>query len=177
MSTETKNIDPPSKTAKKREAERLKKIGRRLTGLKTAQLEALALPSRLLVSIADYQRVPSREAKRRQLQYIGKIMRDVDIEAIEEHLATFDGESAKARFQFSQLEQWRDDLIEDPEALTRFISTYPNVDVQRLRQLINKTRDAIDSEQKKTNARALFRLLRDAFQQEEEQEGDQQQDT
>ena len=163
MSAETKNIDPPSKTAKKREAERLKKIGRRLTGLKTKQLEALALPSRLLASIADYQRVPSREAKRRQLQYIGKIMRDVDIEAIEEHLATFDGESAQARFQFSQLEQWRDDLIQEPDALTRFISTYPNVDVQRLRQLINKTRGTVDSEQKKANSRALFRLLRAAL--------------
>jgi ribosome-associated protein len=163
VSAKNDNIDPPSKSSRKREAERLQKIGRRLTDLNAEQLEILALPSRLLASIADYQRFPSREAKRRQLQYIGKVMRNVDIEAIEHQLATLDGESAQARFQFSQLEQWRDDLIDDPAALTRFLSEYHNVDVQRLRQLINKTRGANDGEQKKTNARALFRFLRNSI--------------
>ena len=163
MSAETDNIDPPSKSQRKREAERLQKIGRRLTNLKTEQLEALGLPSRLLACTADYQRFPSREAKRRQLQYIGKVMRDLDTEAIEGQLATMDGESAQARYQFNQLEQWRDDLINDPDALTLFISAYPEVDVQHLRQLIKKIHATTDTEQRKTNARNLFRYLRDTL--------------
>ena len=165
MSAENDQLDLsstlPSKTQRKREAERLQKIGRRLAELNNDQLAALDLPTRLLTAIADYQRFPSREAKRRQLQYLGKVMRDVDTEAVEEHLAELDGESAHARYQFNQLEHWRDELIDDPEALTRFVSTYPSVDVQQLRQLIKKVTGAKQSEQRKNNARSLFRFLRE----------------
>lgn len=165
MSAENNPLDQPSavssKTQRKREAERLQKIGRRMAELNHDQLAVLNLPARLLAAIADFQRFPSREAKRRQLQYVGKIMRNVDIDAIEEHLAGLDGESAQARYQFHQLEQWRDELITDPQALTRFISACPDVDIQQLRQLIKKVSSTRQSEQRKINARTLFRFLRD----------------
>jgi ribosome-associated protein len=165
VSTENNLLDQPSavpsRTQRKREAERLQKIGRAMAALNQDQLVALDLPARLLSAIADYQRFPSREAKRRQLQYVGKIMRNVDTDAIEEHLAGLVGESAQARYQFHQLEQWRDELITDPQALTRFISTCPNVDIQKLRQLIKKVSSTQQSEQRKINARTLFRFLRD----------------
>ena len=151
----------PSKSARKREAERLQNIGRRLGALNAEQLAALDLPGALLEALTDYRRFPSHGAKRRQLQYIGKLMRDIDSSAIEAQLADLDGESALARYRFSQLERWRDALINEPESLTRFINEYPEVDRQQLRQLLAKVKSASDETQQKTSARALFRFLRD----------------
>ncbi len=88
-------------------------------------------------------------------------MRSIDVEAIEAALAKMDGESAEARYQFKQLEQWRDLLISDDNALTTFIEAFPNVDRQQLRQLIKKANDARNETQQKTHARALFRFIRD----------------
>ena len=151
---------PPSKTARKREAERLQDIGRRLGQLSQEQLEGLDLPDDLYAAIADYRRFPSHGAKRRQLQFIGKLMRDIDSSVIEARLADLDGESAQARYQFNQLERWRDKLINEPDGLTQFIDAYPDVDRQRLRQLLSKVASAKDETQQKTQARALFRFLR-----------------
>lgn len=150
-----------SKTARKREAERLQAIGRRLGELSSDQLAGMQLPAELADAIDDYRRFPSHGAKRRQLQFIGKLMRDLDSEAIEAQLADLDGESAQARYLFSQTERWRDELINDPDSLTRFIDAYPAVDRQRLRQLLGKTRGAKNEAQQKTHARALFRYLRE----------------
>lgn len=150
-----------SKTARKREAERLQSLGLRLTELKPAQIAQLDLSERLRAAIADHQRFASREAKRRQLQYIGRVMRDEDIAAVEQTLAGWDGESAEAQHQFHQLERWRERLINEPDALTEFIAMFPQVDRQQLRQLIKKTRAAKTAEQQKKFARSLFRFIRE----------------
>jgi ribosome-associated protein len=151
----------PSKTVRKREAEYLQNMGRRLSELSAEQLDGLDLPKNLLDALTDYQRFPSRGAKRRQLQFIGKIMRDIDADYIESRLADFEGDSAQARYLFNQLEQWRDELVSDPDALTRFIEAYPIVDRQHLRQLINKVTSAKNDGQRKPHARQLFRFLRE----------------
>lgn len=151
----------PSKTVRKREAEYLQNMGRRLSELSAEQLDGLDLPKNLLDALTDYQRFPSRGAKRRQLQFIGKIMRDIDADYIESRLADFEGDSAQARYLFNQLEQWRDQLVSDPDALTRFIEAYPIVDRQHLRQLINKVTSAKNDAQRKPHARQLFRFLRE----------------
>jgi len=151
----------PSKTARKREADYLQGVGRRLSELSAEQLGGLDLPKSLLDALTDYHRFPSRGAKRRQLQFIGKIMRDIDADYIESRLADFEGDSAQARYLFNQLEQWRDQLISDPGALTRFIETYPIVDRQQLRQLISKVTRAQSDAQRKPHARQLFRFLRE----------------
>ena len=153
--------EPASKTARKREADRLQQMGRRIGELNMEQIEGLALPGELHKAIIDYRRFPSHGAKKRQLQFVGKLMRKLDIAAIEAHLADLDGESAKARYRFNQLEQWRDELIDDSDAVTRFISEYPAVDRQHLRQMIKKINAAKDPSQHKSHAKALFRFLRE----------------
>lgn len=160
MTPEHMSDEPLSKTARKREAERLQHIGRRLGELSADNLNKLNLPDALRAALEDYQRFPSHGAKRRQLQFIGKLMRDVDIAEIEDQLNTLDGESARARYQFSQLEQWRDRLVAEPQALTEFIDAYPAVDRQQLRTLVKKVTDASHEDQRKTQARQLFRFLR-----------------
>lgn len=156
--------EPQSKTARKREASHAQDLGKKLAALKQEQLEQFDLPDKLSSAIADYQRFPSRGAQRRQLQFIGRLMRDLDLAAIENRLADLEGQSAAARYQFAQLEQWRDRLIEETDALTSFIEAYPQVDRQQLRQLVKKVRAAADEEQRKGPARQLFRFIRDTAQ-------------
>ena len=90
-------------------------------------------------------------------------MRDLDAEHIEAQLADLDGESAQAKYRFSQTERWRDELLSDPDSLTRFISEYPGVDRQRLRQLLAKARSAKSEADQKSQARTLFRYLRETI--------------
>lgn len=153
-----------SKTARKKEAEALQKLGLRLAELSDDIRAGLALDDKLSHAINEYNRFPSREAKRRQLQFIGKLMRDTDTEAIEAALSDLDGESAQARFTLHQSERWREQLIAEDEALQAFIDAYPQVDRQALRHAIRKVRSAKDEQQTKVSARALFRLIRDTIQ-------------
>ena len=153
--------DSLSKTALKREAERLQSLGRKIAELPTEQRSTLALPDNLNTAIADYLRFPSHGAKRRQLQYIGKVMRGLDWRRIEQQIETLEGHSAEARYQFHQTEQWRDRLLSEPAALAEYIDQHPDVDRQALRHAVKKAQKARTDQQIKTESRALFRFLRE----------------
>lgn len=155
--------EPISKSERKRRAHRLQALGRELTGLEPQQLAALALPEPLITAIRDYQRFPSHEARRRQLQFIGRVMRDMDPEPLQAALDALNGESAEARYEFRQLERWRERLLTEPEALTEFVAEHPQVAVQALRHHIQQVHQAIAEEQRRTAYRALFRFLRDSI--------------
>ncbi len=150
-----------SRTQRKREALDLQKIGQRLVDLDPGDLDSVPLPPEMLDAIALYKRIRSFEARRRQLQFIGKLMRKIDLEPISEALSQIDGTSAQARFEFHQLEVWRDRLIEDPDALTEYLDLHPQADRQALRHQISRTRKAADDNQQKSQYRALFRLLKE----------------
>ena len=85
---------PPSKSQLKRDMDALQNIGRALTELPAAKLKKMALDEGLLAAVLDYQRFTANGAKRRQLQYIGKLMRDIDPEPIEQQLAALRGDSS-----------------------------------------------------------------------------------
>lgn len=153
--------DEPSKSERKRDAARLQNLGRSLTLLNASQLAEVPLSDDLAKAIADYHRFPSNEAKRRQLQFIGKLMRKVDTVAVEAALELLEGRSARARFEFRQLEVWRDRLTSDPDALTEYLREHPQSDRQALRHHIKRARKAQDEEQQRAAGRALFRFLRE----------------
>lgn len=155
---------PPSKSELKRRALGLQALGRELTTLKPAQLATLPMPEKLADAIANYQRFPSREAKRRQLQYIGRLMRDLDVEPIESALHTLRGESAESQYELHLVERWRERLLETPEALTEFLDTYPATDRQALRRQLQRVQKASTETQQRAAARALFRFLRETVQ-------------
>ena len=150
-----------SKSQKKRNAQRMQKLGLALTKLNARQLDDVPLTAELTNSIAEYHRIHSNEAKRRQLQFIGKLMRETDVAAIEQALELIAGSSAQARYQIHQLERWRDRLVSQDAALTEYVSDHPTVDRPQLRQHIQRVRSASDEQQRRTAARALFRLLRE----------------
>jgi ribosome-associated protein len=153
--------EPKSKSQKKREADALQKLGVELIGLSLEKLDALPLSDYLRQAILQAKSLKSHGAIRRQAQLIGKLMRSEDSYNI---LAGYEGMLAQASAktaEFHDVEQWRARLItEGKEALTEFISTYPQVEVQSLRQLIKK---AVDEQQKGLHTgacKALFRFLR-----------------
>ena len=153
----------PSKSELKRRAARAQALGRELTELKPAQLDELPLPEKLAAAIADYQRFPSREARRRQLQYVGRLMRDLDTEPIEHALESLRGQSAEAQYEFHLVERWRDRLLESPEALTEFLDEHPATDRQALRHQLQRVQKAKTEAQQRTASRALFRLIREVI--------------
>ena len=90
--TEDDFEDRPSRSARKRVAEGLQKLGVRLVGLREAELQSLTLPEELLAAIQEARRLRARPAIARQHQYIGRLMRDIDPEPIERALAMRSGD-------------------------------------------------------------------------------------
>jgi len=151
----------PSKSQRKRDAEALQALGKELVGLSKDRLNTLALPDVLRAEVLEAKRITSHGAIRRQMQLIGKIMRDVDADSIAEQLAEVKGESAAAKANFHALENWRDRLLRDDDAATDWLARHPGTDAQQLRQLIrNARKEAADNKPPKSS-RALFRMLRD----------------
>ena len=86
MDEDGEDFERPSRSARKRAAEHLQKLGVRLVGLRTAQLRPLALPEELLEALREAQRLRGQSALARQHQYIGRLMRGLDPEPIERAL-------------------------------------------------------------------------------------------
>lgn len=157
-----------SKSQRKREMEALQQLGKRLTELNSAQLEQIPLPDPLLDAIRHYQRFHKREAGRRQLQLIGRLMRDADATAITQALHRFDASHAEHVQHFHTIEVWRDRLLTDDTALTEFVHEYPDTDIQRLRQLIRNADRASAQQADGGAAKKLFRYIRELLEDERE---------
>jgi ribosome-associated protein len=150
-----------SKTQKKREMHELQALGVALAELPESQLHAMNLAENLLTALLAFKRFKSHEAKRRQMQYIGKLMRKIDPVPIRARIAELEGSSAQATARHRRLETWRSRLIEDDAALTAYAAEHPGADLQALRTLIRNTRKE-QKESKPPHAfRELFRVLKD----------------
>ncbi|KDE40769.1 putative alpha helix protein [Nitrincola lacisaponensis] len=154
-----------SRSEIKRQMEALKQLGKRITELRADQQEKVPMDATLRAAIAETRRITSNGALKRHMQYIGKLMRHADIEAIRAALDTFDTASQAHNQKFHALEQWRERLLQPGEAgttaLEAFIQEYPQTDIQQLRQLIRNTRREQEKQQPPTQFRKLFRFLRE----------------
>jgi len=151
-----------SKTQQKRAMHELQALGVALVDLSDAQLAAMTLPESLASAIAAARGMRQHGARRRQLQLIGKLMRDVDPEPIREQLAALRGQSAQAAAQQRRLEDWRRRLLDDDEALTAFAQEHPAADLQALRTAIRNARREQAGARPPRAYREIFRLLREA---------------
>lgn len=149
-----------SRTKKKQHVEELQKLGAALVALAPAQLAALAIPAQLLAAVLEAQRITSHEAKRRQVQFIGKLMRKLDPEPVRAAVAAITRQSASARARQQRLESWRERLIGDDGALTEYAQEHPGADLQGLRALIRNARKEIAEAKPPRAQRELFRLIR-----------------
>ncbi|GAA0634332.1 ribosome biogenesis factor YjgA [Halomonas beimenensis] len=152
----------PSKSQRKREMHALQALGERLIAMNEAERARFPLSDDLLAAIAETDRIRAREARRRHMQYVGKLMRREDLEGIQAVFDELDQEKLRRDHAFHRLEQWRDRLIEQgDDAVAPFIAEFPDVDRQALRQLIRNARRERDQGKPPTNARRLFKLIRD----------------
>lgn len=152
----------PSKSAKKREMEALRKLGESLVPLGDRELEQMSLPEELLEAIQVARGIKARAGLKRQLQYIGKLLRGIDVAPVRAAMEARQQHGRLASQRFHELEELRDRLVEDgdkaiPEALDRF----PAADRQRLRQLVRQCQKKPTDKAAPKAARNLFRYLRE----------------
>lgn len=154
----------PSKTQRKRQMHELQALGERLVALNGQQLDAIGLPEDLRAAVGEASRITRHEARRRHMQYIGRLMREVDPEPIREKLAVWDGVSREHGAKLRLAERWRERLLEDEAALAEFVREHPDADSQRLRSLVRAAVAERDAERAPRSYRELFRLLREILQ-------------
>ena len=130
----------PSKTRLKGLMHELQSLGVALAALPEARLEAIDLPQPLHDAITEYRRTRSHEARRRQMQYIGKLMRGVEAEPLREAIARERLPGARETLALHRVERWRDALLADDAAITRFMAEHPDADVIALRRLLRAAR-------------------------------------
>ena len=152
---------PPSKTKIKKQMHGLQDLGEELVELSKDQLAKLDLPETLFLAIREMSRINKFGARRRQMQYIGKLMRDVDIEPINAKLDAWKGISQPHIGYMHQVERWREQLLTNDTALTELLEEYPNTDVQRLRTLIRNAQKEREAGKPGKNYREIFQLLRE----------------
>jgi ribosome-associated protein len=172
LKRELKGTDELSRTELKAQSDELQKLGQDLLTLRSDLLADLQLPDKLVDALAEAKRISNFEGKRRQMQFIGKLMRKLDAQVIEQARAALMEQSqgsAAEKLQLHQTEQWRDRLLADDGAVADWIHLYPDIDIQQLRALVRQARkDAVPEKpgaaQRHGRAyRELFQLLREAF--------------
>lgn len=153
----------PSKTQRKKEMQSLQDLGEELTELSTDQIAGLDLPDNLRGALLEAKRISKRGAIRRQLQYVGRLMRDVDAAPIRAQLDALKGLSAEHTARLHAAERWRERLLEDDDALAAFLSENTHADSQHLRTLIRNARHEAKEGKPPKSFRELFRAVRDVL--------------
>lgn len=163
--------DRPSKTQLKQQAHDLQTLGEELAALPDNRLAAIEMPEGLRDAIMQYRRTKSHEGRRRQRQYVGKQMRFVDAAPLREAVDAYKLGSAKDTLKLHETERWRDELVANDEASTRWAQAYPQSDLQRLRSLVRAARKDAAAAPEQRNGRGyreLFQFIKPWLEQADE---------
>jgi ribosome-associated protein len=153
--------DKPSKTQRKKVQHELQAIGEELVEMSADRLASLDLPERLRDAVLDARRITAHEARRRQLQYIGKIMRNVDAAPIRAALEGWRTQSHRYTLGHKRVEAWRERLISDPDAVGELLAEHPGADAHGLRTLAEGAVRERENGQPPRSYRALYQALRE----------------
>lgn len=157
----TEEIDLPSRSQLKRENQELRDMGEQLVLLAKSQLEKITLDDSLKAAIQEARRLKNLDARRRQLQYIGKLLRNIDVTDIKYSLEKLNHQSQTFRQHFAKLEEWRDRFInEGNNAIEDFIAQYPEADRQQLRNLQRQASREKSQKKPSTASEKLFKYIR-----------------
>ncbi len=153
----------PSRNELKKQMQDLQELGEAVSSLPPDRLDNLKIAERLRDAIDELRRTRSFEGKRRQVQYIGKLMKLEDPEPLREAVASYRVGSAKDTLALHQAEYWRDQLLADDEALANWVKDYPATDVQQLRSLVRSARkEKLEPGERHGRAyRDLFRMVKE----------------
>jgi ribosome-associated protein len=160
--------DKPSKTQRKKAVHELQDLGVELVGLSEDRLASLDLPERLRDAVLEARRITSHEARRRQIQYIGKIMRAVDAEPIRAALDAWRGQAGRSVAQHKLAAAWRERLLAEPEtALAELAGEYPDAGAGQFDALVRSAARERAAGQPPRAYRALYQALRALIQRDE----------
>ena len=165
--------EPPSKTKRKQEMHALQDIGEQLVGLNKDRLAQINLPETLLDAVIEAKRLTGHEARRRQMQYLGKLMRSVDEEPIRAKLDEWNNVTRVQGAKFHALERWRERLLTEEQALSDLVAEYARADIQQIRTLIRNAQKEAAAGKPPKSSRALFKLLREMILEEKDSEPEQ----
>lgn len=149
----------PSKTRRKKDMHELQDLGVALVALDPVKLSALELPERLADAIRNARSITKHEGRRRQLQFVGRLMREVDPAPIRAALERMEALPRAERARFAAAERWRDRLLDDEEALDAFVAAHGGVDRAELATMIREARAERAGGRPPHRSRALFRLV------------------
>ena len=163
---EDEEYSKPSKSQRKRDMLALQKLGEKLLELTPDQLARMDLSEDLLEALRFYHTLKDKEARRRHLQFIGTVMRRLDAEPIQQALDDLDQLRFRQAEDFHQIEQWRDALIAGDDALLEELAHRFDLDRPQLRRMVRVAAEEKAAAKPSKQGRALFRLLRQRFEQE-----------
>ena len=152
--------DRPSKSQRKRDAHVLQDIGTQLVALAAEQIKRIDMPENLRIAITEAQRTRSHEGLRRQMQYVGKVMRGIDTAPLTEALDAIHGRSARAVAREQMLERMRERLIADEQVLGDIAAQWPDADLTQLRTLRRNALRETELDKPPRAFREIFRVLR-----------------
>lgn len=156
-----------SKSQLKREMTALQKLGEQLIDMNEKQLATLPLEEKLLDAVQEAQKMPHREARRRHLQFIGRVMRETNHEEIQAAVDKLQNHSDQYIHRQHQIERYRDLLIEgNKQIFQTLVTSCPGIDVQRLRQLVRNAQKEKEENQTPVNARKLFGFIREQLEEQ-----------
>jgi ribosome-associated protein len=153
-----------SKTRRKRQSTALQETGAALVRLSREQLARIEMPEALREAVLECKGFNKHEAIRRQMQYIGKLMREIDAAPIEAQLAALQAPSKRQTALFHVAEKWRDELLADPAAIERFRREFPAADAERVGTLAEAARAERGKQGAPRRARELFHAVNAAVQ-------------
>ena len=148
-----------SKTRRKKEMAGLQDVGAELVALPAEALARIRMPERLREAVEDARRIKAHEGRRRQIQYIGRLMRDVDAAPLVEQLAAIKAPSKRQTALFHVAERWRDELVASPASLERFTAEFPEADARRIGELADEAREEKRASRSPKRFRELFHAL------------------
>jgi len=157
---------PPSRSQKKRDSHALQALGGKLAELPDTALARLPLSPRLAEAIADFKGMTKHEARRRQLQFIGALMREIDSDPLARAVTDMEAGDRESAREFQAVEVWRDALVAGDESeLEDMLAPVPEEARgelrSRIRTLARNARAEAEKNKPQRSGRALFRLLRD----------------
>lgn len=150
-----------SKTKRKQAMQDLQDLGEALIALSKDKLAKLDLPENLHDAVMEAKKITAHGALSRQRQYIGKLMRNIDATPIRTQMDIWNNSHGQETAHFHRLEQWRQRLLDDDNALADFLGKYPEADIQRLRTLVRNVRKEAAANKPPKSSRELFKLLRE----------------
>ena len=154
----------PNKSQLKREVAALFELGKRLVELEKTTLQGLDVPPDLITAIESAKGMRSHIALKRQFKLIGKMLRSIDTEPLRELIEAHDLQHKKGVGEFHQVEKWRDRLItEGNSAVSEFLTQHPDVDRQRLNQLVRGAANEVQLGKPPKSSRQLFRFLKESI--------------